>query len=347
MMEVRYNGYIMEIKGLVANIAGYSRLSDAYASLRTSLTKSHVAILMYHRVCPKEDNWSVPPLSPESFEKQMEYCCRNYEILPLEKVARCMQQRKPLPEKAVVFTLDDGYKDNYTYAYPILKKYCIPATIFLTTGHIGTGNLFWFDKVRYILWNVLPRTLTLDELGTCVVKTATDRTRAALTIIKALKRLPDEEKNLVIEKLFNISEVSIPSGLGNKLILSWDEIREMNSNGIVFGAHSVNHPVLTNLPLEQAKWEIIESKKAIEERLGQPVTAFSYPIGDVNPELIEYVKESGFTCAVTNGTSKLITLKDNPYQLSRISPGEDFGTFKVILSGLWGDLKGILRKERR
>ena len=143
----------MEIEGLVAATANYTRFLDAYAFLRRRLTKSQVAILLYHRVCPKKDNWSLGPLSPQSFETQMEYFCRSYEILPLEKLVQSMQSGRPLPEKAVVITFDDGWRDNYVYAYPTLKKYHVPATIFLVTGHIGTGKLFWCDEVRYILWH--------------------------------------------------------------------------------------------------------------------------------------------------------------------------------------------------
>ena len=86
------------LKTLAAVAANHSGLLNAYAILRRKLTKSQVAILTYHRVSPEKDGWSLEPLSPKTFEKQMEYLFRNYEILPLEKLVQCIQQGKPLPK---------------------------------------------------------------------------------------------------------------------------------------------------------------------------------------------------------------------------------------------------------
>lgn len=118
-------------------------LLDAYGFLRRKLTRSRVAILMYHGFCPAKDSWSLEPVSPREFEKEMEYFSRNYELLSLDQLAEYMRQGKTLPGKAMVMTFDDGYKDNYPYAYPVLKKYHILATVFLTAGHIGSDRLFW------------------------------------------------------------------------------------------------------------------------------------------------------------------------------------------------------------
>jgi len=306
-----------------------------------------MAILIYHRVSPQEDNWSFEPLSPPSFERQIEYLCRNSELLALDKLVQYLQEEKPLPEKAAVITFDDGYKDNYLYAYPTLKKYHVPATVFLATGHIGTGKLFWWDKVSYVMQNTPMETLDLNKLGIYSLRSKVGRSRAAFMICEKLTKLSEEEKNLLIEKLLSISGTDIHTDLGKELILSWDEVKEMSNDGIAFGAHSVNHPVLTNLPLAQANWEVLQSKKDIEGKLSRVVTAFSYPNGNFSPELVKTVKENGFTCAVSVSPSKLITSKDSPYELSRIGAVEDLNKFKAKLCGLSGDLQGILSGGKR
>ena len=327
---------IEPLKTASASLANHSGLLDSYAFLRRKFTKSQVAILLYHRICPQKYTWSLKPFSPQIFQSQLEYLCRNYEILPLDSLVQYIRQGRSLPEKAAVITFDDGYKDNYLYAYPILKKHHAPATIFLTTGHIGTGELFWFDKVKYAIQHSSVDRLELDELGIHTLQADIDKNRVKF-IIKKLKNLPEGEKQLLIQKLLNLCQVNIPPGLGKELILSWDEVREMHSNGISFGAHSVSHPILTNLPLEQARNEIIQSKKDIEEKLGQDVTAFSYPNGDFNAEIIELLRESSFTCAVTC-VHRLISPKTNPYQLCRILVSQDFNKFKLALSWLYHDL---------
>jgi peptidoglycan/xylan/chitin deacetylase (PgdA/CDA1 family) len=337
-------GIYNQIKAGASAIANRSGFLDAYASLK-GLAKSQVIILLYHRVSPDQDNWFLAePLSLQGFEEQVEYFSRTYELLSLDKLAYYIQQRKTLPKKALVITLDDGYKDNYLYAYPILKKHHAPATIFLATGHIGTERLFWYNKAKYIFQATLLAKADLDDFGKLRLRSRSDKLEAGSLVVERLKRMPERERNSLIEKLADALKVNIPEDLGKNAILSWDEVKEMSSDGIAFGAHTVNHPILTNVPLERAKWEIVQSKKDIEERLGQPVTAFAYPSGghrDFNSQVANSVKEGGFLCAVT-AIPHWIGPKANIYELGRIRASEDQNQFKVLFSGLYSDL-GLYR----
>lgn len=334
----------MDVKGMLADAADYSRFLDAYAFLRRKLTRSQIIILMYHRISPMRDIWSLKPLNPRSFELQIRYFCRNYDILPLDTLVEYIKHDERLPEKAVVITFDDGYKDNYRYAYPILKKYHIPATIFLTTGHIGKGNLFWWDKVSYIILHTDVGQLDVEELGIFSLQSERERYNASSIIIERFKMLSGEKKDLLINNLLNKSGVEIPDDLGEDLVLSWDEIREMSQGGIAFGAHTVNHPILINISLEQAKREIVQSKNDIETMIGRQVTSFSYPNGDFNADVAELVRGSGFACAVAVSPNRLIRPRDFVYGLSRIGMNEDFSKSKVMLCGLWMDLKTVMQK---
>jgi hypothetical protein len=150
--------------------------------------------------------------------------------------------------------------------------------------------------------------------------------------------LPDENKRRLITKLVDTCQVDIADNLGDALFLSWDEVREMHESGITFGAHTVTHPVLPNLPLEKARWEIVQSKRDIEEKLGKKVTSFAYPFGPFNAEIAGLVKESGFTSAVTT-EAELVNRRASPYELPRIGAVGDFNKFKVVFSGLFQDLR--------
>lgn len=335
----------MGMRELVASATNRFGILEAYSSARRWFTKSRVAILIYHRVCPKKDEWSLEPLSPESFETQMKYFTQNYEILSLDKLVQYTKSGKSFPEKAVVVTLDDGYKDNYLYAYPVLRKYNIPVTIFLTTGYIGGSEPFWWDEVAYVIENSKSiKKLDLKDLGSYSLQSELDRTRVKSIICEKLTKLPDNKKNSIIKNLLNICQVEIPRDLGKKLILSWEEVKEMDNAGVTFGAHSVSHPILINMPLEQSKNEIVQSKRDIEEKLGKEVTAFSYPNGNFNAEIVELVRNSGFTCAVSvypDMPPKLVGPKDNVYHLSRIGTYEDLNRSKILLCGLSGDLARV------
>ncbi len=331
----------MNVTRLVAATANVSRFLDTYAFLRRKITKSQVAIIVYHRVCPKEDNGTLQSLAPQIFEQQIRYLTKYYEVLSLDELVRFISQRKVLPEKAVVINIDDGYRDNYIYAYPVLKKYSVPATIFLTSGQIGTKDLFWWDKVGYSIFHTTRTQFDLDEIGNYSIRSEQDRVKTRTLIIERLKKVSEERKVILIEKIINLCNVEISPRLGERFILTWDEVKEMSNNGIDIGSHSVNHLPLTRVPWEQAKHEISQSKKDIEEKLGRKITAFAYPFGLYNLELAKFVKQIGFSCAVSVSPYKLISRNDNIYTLSRIASTEDFNKFKVMIYGLWGDISNI------
>jgi len=327
----------MTLRGLAAMTADRTGFLDTYAFFRRKITKSQIAILMYHRVGPKKDNWSFPSLNHQSFQKQVEYLCRHFEMLSLDAFAQYIEQKKVLPSKAVVITFDDGYLDNYTNAYPVLKKCQVPATVFLTTGYIGTGNLFWWDRVSYIIHHSANNVISLNGLGNYSIASEHEKTYNANIILEKLKCLPDGIKQLMIEKLAKIAQVDIPAELGKNLVLSWKEICEMSNGGIFFGSHTVHHPILTNIELDQAKWEITQSRVTIKEKVKQEVNLFSYPNGNYNTKLEKIVRGTGFTCAVTIKPNKLINANDDVYALSRLEALEDMSKFKAMLSGLLGD----------
>lgn len=328
-------------------------LLDAYSFLTEHLTGQQVAIFAYHRVGGPVYPWCRPshiPVMPQEFENQIRYLCRTCEVIPLNKLVKHMQAKQQIyAGKTVAITFDDGYKDNYTYAYPILKKYNVSATIFLTTGYIGTGELFWWDKVSYVLQQTRLDSLALDEVGTYSLRSTRDRLRAASAIVARLKDLPEEKKDMLLKKLVSISRVNLSSNLGKELILSWDEVREMSNNGITIGAHGVTHAALSRLPLEEARSEIIESKRHIEGKLDQAVTAFSYPSGraaDFNEGVREILRESGFAYAVTVAPTSLVSSGTDLYELGRIWPGWNVSTLKFSLSGLMPHLQAVANRIR-
>ena len=340
LITMSSKGLHMEVRPLVASAANYTRMLDAYAFVRRKLTKCQVAILVYHRVSPAEDGRYLQPVGPDSFRKQIKYIAEHFEILRLDQLVALIRSARSLPERAAVITLDDGYKDNYQYAYPLLQQYEIPVTMFVATGHLDNGELFWWDRVEHILKQTTKRQLDLEPLGNYRLEPENRRFHAIFSINEKLKRIPDDRKNLLVDKLSRICEVKTQRSLGREVLLSWEDVREMDRGGVAFGAHSVNHPILTNMPLERARDEIVESKRVLEKRLGKVVMSFSYPNGDFDASIADLVTRNGFTCAVSVGAGRLISLADDVYGLNRICPDENYGKFKAMLSGLGGDAKG-------
>jgi len=299
--------------------ASHLGILDSFALLRRKMSRPVVAILMYHHVCSgKEEHPDF--VSPEEFRVQMEYFSREWNVLSLDELAKYVRLEKSAPEKAVVITLDDGYQDNYRYAYPILREYRIPATVFLTTSYVGFRDVFWWDRIDYAIRHTSRMNLYLDELGAYSVRSEAKRTLAAGRINEKLKKLPEARRTLLVEKVIDICEAKARSDLGSSPTLSWEECREMKDHGIDIASHTVSHPALTGLSLERARYEIEESKKHIEEKLGTEVKAFSYPFGDYDTEIVALVRKSGYGCAVTSSPRNVVGCEDSVYQIGRVAP---------------------------
>lgn len=336
-MTYKYKeSYKLRCAKQVAYFANQSGFLDLYGHI-----KNNIIIIVYHRVGPYKDK-SPMLLSPSEFERQCIYLMKSYKIISLSELIQNILENKPLQKKVAIITFDDGYKDNYIYAFPILKKYKIPATIFLTSGHIGTDNLFWFDKIEYVLSNTKLKDMELDYYGKISLNKKENRRQTILDIIEKLKQIPEEDKNKFIENIVQLSDVDI-SNIGKNTILSWDDVKAMYEFGIDFGSHTVTHPILKNMSLRNIKHEIVWSKKTIENRLGQPVYSFSYPNGKVNDfdnQISSVVKNAGFKCAVTT-IQRAVSPKSDLYKLGRLYSTDNFDLFKCYISGLYTDLKFV------
>jgi len=327
-----------------------SKLLDAYELLRRNVAKPSARIIAYHRVgSTYEFPSDVPLVPPEDFEKQISYLSRNYRVISLSELGRALSRGTGLPAKAAVITFDDGYKDNHAIAYPILKRHGVPATVFLATGHIDTGTPFWWDRVSYAVHHSSRENLDMAPFGTYHFRTTKERWLAARTIREGLKDLSDGHKNSVIEELVGKLGVDMPLSLARDMFLSWDEVREMSQGGIDFGAHTINHPTLIGLPLDQAREEIVGSQRRIQENLDRPADTFCYPDGrrsNINDHIKAILRENSFVCAVYGNPDALVPRGTDPYEMGRLSPRWDFSTFQLSVSGLYPDLMALSRRLR-
>ena len=299
----------------------------------STFPKHEVAILTYHRVSDIQDNWSLNPIKIESFEKHLKFFIKKFNVISLEKLVNLINNKESIPPRTLVITFDDGYKDNYSNAYPLLKKYKVPATIFLTTNFIGNNDLLWHDKVGYIIRNSPMNKIKINGIGEYSLNSDLNRNKAIINIKQYLKNLKNIDMLPILENLAEICNVSVPAEIGADLMLSWDEVIEMSNNGIDFGAHTVNHSILTNVSLKEAKFEILESKKVIENNIQKEVKSFAYPNGNFSPFIIDILKNNGFECALALKQQLINIYNNDLYSLSRIDGLEDLFFLKLFLLG--------------
>jgi peptidoglycan/xylan/chitin deacetylase (PgdA/CDA1 family) len=188
----------------------------------------------------------------------------------------------------VVVTFDDGYQDNFTVAYPILKKYEIPATIFVTTSFIGTTRTFWWDQVYAILRNA--RTPVFDNAADLLgiacptqesfpLTTFTSRVHTAETIVDLLRTLPQEKRVASLERLQSMLGLKSNATANNSFMMTWAQLQEMSQNGITIESHTHTHPILSLTDADTAKKEFSTSKRLLEEQLDRAIHGVAYPDG--------------------------------------------------------------------
>ena len=296
--------------------------------LGRGLWAKSLTVVNYHRIDnpQRADFDSFKPnvsATPQDFERQMEYLAKWFNVVSLKDVIEWLDDRKDLPPYAALITFDDGYLDNYTSAFPILRKYNFPALIFLTTGHIGTDVPFYWDMAAYCFSHTENDHVTFPDGHVERWSTQQQLEQVSKNWIEVMKTLPQAEKQIYVQNLPVLLGVSIPTGFFQKLMMDWDQVREMHKGKVEFGAHTMRHPILTRISLDQVKEEITGSKTRIEEELGEPVLGFAYPNGqasDWNEGIERIVANAGLRAAFTllGGPSSLDEVKRNPFAIRRI-----------------------------
>ncbi|MEW5804340.1 MAG: polysaccharide deacetylase family protein [bacterium] len=252
--------------------------------LRKGGNTSRCLILMYHRVGGDEDK-SLYGISKQNFERQMQFLREHMRPIPLSFLVDRLQNRSPIPPKSVVVTFDDGYADNYFNAYPVLRKYRIPATIFLVAGYISTGKRFWWDQLRAVVQRNpnLPTVLEKDcflpprVLARWLSGGPHSYQELAESLIAHIWRNQNTCPDHWIELLGRGLEKDLSTD--DYAPLTWEQVKEMSHHDLEFGSHTVSHPNMVHLPSEEVEDELRMSKKIIEKHLGCPVEGFAYPIG--------------------------------------------------------------------
>ncbi len=295
------------------------RLGDAFRVGDGAARRRKAAafqVLLYHRVNDAADPiFDTVPV--RSFDAQMALLVRHFNVLSLDDLLD-RRARNDVPPRAVAITFDDGYEDNYANAFPILTRLGLPATVFLTSGTVGSKDLLWHDRlIDAFRLTALP---ALERDGkTLPLRTPVERRAALYACLRTLRTLDPRRRDEEVARLTSRLEAPEPDERRWSK-LTWDQVREMAGGGISFGAHTVSHPILTRIPRDEAVREIAGSRDAIGLALRKPVTLFAYPNGgraDFDEEIKRAVRDAGFRCAVT-AVSGANDAGTDPFELRRV-----------------------------
>ena len=301
--------------------------TGVYGAIRRAVPNRGLAILRYHAICGSEGYAYASPgicVTPENFEAHVRYLAANYRVLALPEAAKMLQSGAPLPSNAVAITFDDGYADNLAAAR-VLAKHRLTATFYITAGCMAGGEPFWPSELRYLLNAIRNDRIVLDLGGTLLafdLSTTAARDAALHRLTKTFKAHSVPLREQLRTQLRALATgVEIP-----RVMLTWDEIREMHALGMTIGSHTMTHPNLPNAGLETARIELFQARVRLEGEIDDSVTMFSYPNGGaeryLTPAIQQVVRETGYAAATTSRNA-FAGPQSDVYALERIQVAEN------------------------
>lgn len=268
--------------------------------------RGDVAVLWLHRVDGTPDARVPMGVPPNVFRRLVSELCGRYDVSSWEACVAGVG--RPAPRARVAITFDDGYADNATHAWPILREAGVTAVFCLTTAFLD-GAPLWWEAVAAAVNREGPR-YPVDGVGEATYGEAAERR------IAALKTRPN------FERVATVAEI-VSGGFAHALppALSWDAARRMATEGAVLGGHTATHPVLTTCEPGELAAELADSRTRIQKEIGAPVTLFAYPNGSHDESVVAATREAGYTHAFTieKGTFSAGT---DPLRIPRIGVSE-------------------------
>lgn len=281
--------------------------------------RRELVILAYHRVMDigAESEYPFDPelisASPEEFHWQMKFVHENFDVVSFKDVGDHLHGRAQLPARALVVTFDDGFDDNYHHAFRILKDVGIPATFFVSTGYIGTEQVFWFDWLAHLFMRVPVGAVRIHEFGDALPggNDVAFRREATHRALARIKNLSERRRLEILDELQTLGrEYCDPGAAAASRPMTWEQVIEMHQGGMEIGSHTVTHPILSTMEPAELQRELAQSKADIEQRLKTPVNVIGYPVGTsdaFNTVVVDGVQKAGYelACSYIPGTNPI------------------------------------------
>jgi peptidoglycan/xylan/chitin deacetylase (PgdA/CDA1 family) len=276
-------------------------------------------------------------VTDSTFEKQSSYLSKTYAVIPLSELVDRIGAGG-IDRRYCSITFDDGWRDVYDGAFPILRRHGLPAAVFLATGFVGTNRLFWPERIVRLL-------ISRPEFGDAIRPDLSDihsesaerissilettdeksRLRRVDSLIELLKGVDPETRERLIGALKDRLAVGSEVPEEDRYLLDWNEIEEMRHSGISFGSHTVSHAILTTIPSNRVRLEVEQSKADLEEKLGEQADFFAYPNGNWDDRVRRAVEQAGYRAAVITENRRNDHSTD-PFLIGRLNVHEGMST---------------------
>jgi len=314
-------------KELLADVLFNSKLVNLFKRLPM---RNKLIVLNYHRIRPHDPQFrtafddGVYTVDEDEFARQIKWLKHNTLILSEKDLIDHHGKSGFLPPRTsapcVVITFDNGYRDNYTIAFPILKYFETPAILFVTTQMINARQLSWWDIMAYLIKHSRKPFIAFNGKKFFLPDQKQD---AIMFFQQQMKQKQYEQTKYLLSELSETCDVRLPDvALQAREILTWEEIREMAHHQVAIGSHTHTHRMLSSISLISQKEEMILSKLIIEKHIDNPVLSISYPFGEpqfITPETSEFAAASGYLFGFTSNTGANDWKNIQPYKVKRIA----------------------------
>lgn len=276
-------------------------------------------ILLYHGVTKNKsfgiENYSKKHISHKNFEKQMKFLSKNNYVVPLKEIKN--------KKNSIAITFDDTFKNVCDVALPILKKYNLPATFFISTGFVGKKRNFWVDKLeKYVNFTTIKKSKLVFKSKKFLINTENNKNKIKTTNLlkKFLKTQKPKIRDALLKKLKKILNPKKIIFAKNYKTLNWNDVKKLHSPPFYeVGGHTVNHEILSYLDNKAMKYEIKECLKQLRTRIDNKIDLFSYPEGQkkhYNKKVIQYLKKNKVSMC-PSAIYGIVSKKDDNFNLKR------------------------------
>lgn len=312
------------VRRLIANSLYYSGVLWIWASIKFH---RKAFVLMYHRVLPEgADTFSADSICvrPETFARHMAFLRRHFRVLSTAELAGYLESGEKLPSRSCVITFDDGWRDNFEHALPILREQQVPAVIFVATDYIGSNDCFWQERLSRLMFNAVKQggvalSLVEKNLGVELAqRNEADRRRLIRDAVDALKKRPQAEVESIEARVRQILGGVAPD-LGDDQFMSWPQVAGLTQGTrVVVGSHGCSHTPLTRMPQERAAAELEEASRRITQEVGKPTTTIGYPNGNYDDHVVRLTRAAGYRLGFTTDKGLVGEIRD-PFKLPRLN----------------------------
>jgi peptidoglycan/xylan/chitin deacetylase (PgdA/CDA1 family) len=331
-------------------IVGGLHYSGLLGLVRRKHMQDNALILMYHRVFPS--GAGVPDYSPNGmavtpgeFAMQMRFLRRHYDVVPLSQVVAAVRGEQAFPKNMCAVTFDDGWRDVYEYAFPILRQHEIPATIYLTTGFIDETDWFWEERSKYLLAllhehvrsrrvareHALAARCQLETFGVAEILSLRPSRLPGYLLERGreMKRWDERRRAGLMEMLESVIRQLVPEA--PRPFMNWSEVGEMAQAGIEFENHTVTHAILSELSPSDAEREVRTAAARIREAIGRNSVHLAYPYGKFNEEVRRRLQYCDVRSATTTRQG-LVSHGSDPYSLNRVNMCSDIAGWEPLFA---------------